>query len=65
MYRKGFISQNVLGSVDMSGRFVYILAGWEGSAADSRVLYDALSKDFVVPIGKYYLADAGTVYTSS
>ncbi len=49
----------------MSGRFVYILAGWEGSAADSRVLYDALSKDFVVPTGKYFLADAGTVYTSS
>jgi hypothetical protein len=48
----------------MSGRFAYILAGWEGSAADSRVLYDALSKDFVVPTGKYYLADAGTVYPS-
>ena len=47
----------------MEGRFVYILAGWEGSAADSRVLSDALSKDFIVPQGKYYLADAGTSLT--
>jgi hypothetical protein len=43
----------------MDGRFVYILAGWEGSAGDSRVLYDALSKDFRIPEGKYFLADAG------
>jgi hypothetical protein len=58
--RKGFISQNVLGAVDLDEKFIYILAGWEGSAADSRVLYDALTKDFVVPVGKYFLADAGT-----
>jgi len=58
--RKGFISTNVLGAVDIDGRFVYTFAGWEGSAADSRVLSDALSKDFVIPTGKYFLADAGT-----
>ena len=38
---------------------MYILAGWEGAAADGRVLADALSKDFVVPEGRYFLADAG------
>ena len=43
----------------MDGHFVYILAGWEGSAGDSRVLYDALAKDFKIPDGKYFLADAG------
>lgn len=43
----------------MEGLFVYIFSGWEGSAADSRVLQDAVSKDFVIPPGKYYLADAG------
>src|SRR5579859_3678108 len=58
--RKGFISTNVLGAVDIDGRFVYTFAGWEGSAADSRVLSDALSKDFLIPSGKYFLADAGT-----
>src|ERR1700734_3527179 len=45
----------------MEGCFVYILSGWEGSAADSRVLNDVLSKDFIIPEGKYYLADAGTL----
>ncbi|KAF3780848.1 hypothetical protein EJ110_NYTH38284, partial [Nymphaea thermarum] len=38
------------------------LAGWEGSATDSRVLYNALdhpTDPFVVPEGKYYLADGG------
>ena len=39
--------------------FVYILAGWEGSAHDGRVLADAKSKGFAAPPGKYYLADAG------
>jgi hypothetical protein len=36
--------------------FVYILAGWEGSAHDSRALADAQStKGFITPIGKYWL----------
>jgi len=59
--RKGFISQNVLAGVNFEGDFVYLLPGWEGSAADGRVLADALSKDFVVPEGKYFLADAGVI----
>ncbi|KAA0066806.1 retrotransposon protein [Cucumis melo var. makuwa] len=41
--RKGEISTNVLGVCDTKGDFVYVLAGWEGSAADSRILRDALS----------------------
>jgi hypothetical protein len=42
-------------------KFLYVLAGWEGSATDSRVLWDAMSQEdaFVVPNGKYYLVDAG------
>jgi hypothetical protein len=41
-------------------RFVYILAGWEGSAHDSRVLADAqASHGFITPKGKYWLGDAG------
>ncbi|KAL8465927.1 hypothetical protein ACS0TY_035146 [Phlomoides rotata] len=35
---KGHISMNVLGVCDRSMRFVYVLPGWEGSAADYRVL---------------------------
>jgi hypothetical protein len=39
--------------------FVYCLPGWEGSASDARVYEDARAKDFAIPEGKYYLADAG------
>ena len=41
-------------------RFVYILAGWEGSAYNSRVLLDAqASCSFSTPKGRYWLGDAG------
>eukprot|EP00186_Timspurckia_oligopyrenoides_P004376 CAMPEP_0182451530 /NCGR_PEP_ID=MMETSP1172-20130603/43771_1 /TAXON_ID=708627 /ORGANISM="Timspurckia oligopyrenoides, Strain CCMP3278" /LENGTH=332 /DNA_ID=CAMNT_0024649313 /DNA_START=216 /DNA_END=1214 /DNA_ORIENTATION=+ len=57
--RKGFISQNVLGVCSFEMDFFYVLAGWEGSAHDSRVLESAYEKGFSVPDRKYYLADAG------
>ncbi|KAA0051849.1 retrotransposon protein [Cucumis melo var. makuwa] len=59
--RKGEIAINVLGVCDMKGDFVYVLAGWEGSAADSRILRDAISREngLQVPKGYYYLCDAG------
>lgn len=57
--RYGYLSQNVLAVVDFDMNFTYILAGWEGSAHDGRVLKDALGKDLTVPEGCYYLADAG------
>ncbi|TYK10955.1 retrotransposon protein [Cucumis melo var. makuwa] len=41
--RKGEVTTNVLSVCDMKGDFVYILAGWEGSVADSRILRYALS----------------------
>ncbi|XP_077232157.1 uncharacterized protein LOC143866890 [Tasmannia lanceolata] len=42
-------------------KFTYVLAGWEGSASDSRVLASALSKLNGIPClpGKFYLADGG------
>jgi DDE superfamily endonuclease len=62
--RKGYLAQNVLAAVDFDMNFIYVLAGWEGSAHDSRVLRSAVSdKGFCAPPGKYYLADAG--YSSS
>ncbi|KAG8380697.1 hypothetical protein BUALT_Bualt06G0042900 [Buddleja alternifolia] len=42
--RKGGISVNVLGVVDRNMDFVYMLPGWEGSAADGRVLRDAVNR---------------------
>ncbi|XP_057774301.1 protein ALP1-like [Salvia miltiorrhiza] len=59
--RKWQISTNVLGVCDRDMKFVYILSGWEGSAADSRILRDALNRPhgFKVPKGNYYLCDNG------
>ncbi|GFP96559.1 hypothetical protein PHJA_001800000 [Phtheirospermum japonicum] len=46
-------------------KYNFILIGWEGSAADNRVLRDAVTKrnGLRVPYGKYYLCDCG--YTNS
>lgn len=41
--RKGDITVNVLGVCDQNLKFIYVLTGWEGSAADSRVLRDAIT----------------------
>ncbi|KAF7803589.1 protein ALP1-like [Senna tora] len=59
--RKGEISSNVLGVCSQDGQFIYVLAGWEGSAADARVLKDAILRPngLKVPTDCYYLVDAG------
>ncbi|KAL6578898.1 hypothetical protein OROMI_009114 [Orobanche minor] len=43
--RKGEISTNVLAVCNKNMNFIYALSGWEGSAADSRVLRDAMSRE--------------------
>ena len=57
--RKATLTMNVMAACTFDLQFCYVLAGWEGSAPDSTVLKDALLHDFVIPEGKYYLADAG------
>ena len=57
--RKGYISQNCLFACRFSLQFCYALTGWEGSATDACIWDDAINHDFMVPKGKYYLADAG------
>ncbi|TYK15952.1 retrotransposon protein [Cucumis melo var. makuwa] len=54
--RKGENATNVLGVCDTKGDFVYVLAGWERSAADSQILCDALSREngLQVPKGQRY-----------
>lgn len=41
--RKG-VTQNVLAACTPNKLFTYVLAGWEGSANDYRILQDALSR---------------------
>ncbi|KAL0433139.1 UNVERIFIED_CONTAM: hypothetical protein Slati_2648200 [Sesamum latifolium] len=59
--RKGSIAVNVLGVCDRDLNFIYVLSGWECSAADSRVLRDAMNRDNSLKISKgcYYLYDNG------
>ncbi|KAL0416418.1 UNVERIFIED_CONTAM: hypothetical protein Slati_3473700 [Sesamum latifolium] len=59
--RKGQVSVNVLGVCNIEGKFIYALSGWEGSAADGRVLRDAVHHPagIKVPTGSYYLCDNG------
>ncbi|XP_024011226.1 uncharacterized protein LOC112086501 [Eutrema salsugineum] len=42
--RKRFLSQNVLATCNFDLEFMYVLSGWEGSAHDSKVLQDALTR---------------------
>lgn len=59
--RKGDLSQNVLAVVDFNMLFTYVLAGWEGSAADITVLgYARDIEGFGANLlrNKYYVADA-------
>ncbi|KAA0054744.1 putative nuclease HARBI1 [Cucumis melo var. makuwa] len=59
--RKGEVATNILGACDTKEDFFYVLAGWEGSTAVSRILRDALSRPngLKVPKGYYYLVDVG------
>ncbi|XP_071928355.1 uncharacterized protein [Coffea arabica] len=59
--RKGYPTQNVLAAISFDLKFSYVLAGWEGSAHDSRVLEDALTRPRGLQVlqDKYYLVDAG------
>ena len=51
--------QNCLAICGFDMNFYYIFSGWDGSAADSTMFYDAHITDLEIPVGKYYLADAG------
>ncbi|TXG62851.1 hypothetical protein EZV62_009845 [Acer yangbiense] len=59
--RKGDISTNVLGVCSQDMQFIYVLLGWEGFAANGRVLRDAIRRTngLRVPHGYYYFVDAG------
>jgi hypothetical protein len=52
--RKGTLSQNVLAVCNFEMEFLYILAGWEGSAHDRTVYRSAQhSHGLITPPGKY------------
>ncbi|WJX25100.1 hypothetical protein P8452_14172 [Trifolium repens] len=59
--RKEHPTQNILAACNFDMKFTYVLAGWEGTTSDSRILKDALTKQdpLIIPEGKFYLGDAG------
>ncbi|KAL4556449.1 hypothetical protein LXL04_039101 [Taraxacum kok-saghyz] len=59
--RKGEITTNVLAACTPDMQFIYVLPGWEGSAADGRILRSAMLREngLQVSKGNYYLVDAG------
>ncbi|KAG8472906.1 hypothetical protein CXB51_034807 [Gossypium anomalum] len=61
--RKGIPTQNVMAVCDFNMCFTFVMAGWEGSAHDTRIFLNAIRdpkyKFPHPPNGKYYLADSG------
>ncbi|KAK4383521.1 hypothetical protein Sango_2724500 [Sesamum angolense] len=63
--RKGQVAVNVLGVCHSKMQFIFVLSGWEGSAAHSRVLRDAIHRPNVYEfllvsiIRNYYLCNNG------
>ncbi|KAF7839384.1 protein ALP1-like [Senna tora] len=51
--RKGDVTINILGVCSQDAQFIYVMSGWEGYAADSRVFKSALNRPrgFKVPSG--------------
>jgi hypothetical protein len=57
--RKGGLSQNCLACCSFDLCFLYMVSGWEGSAADGALFLSSRFNDLAIPAGKFYLADAG------
>ncbi|KAK6939553.1 Myb/SANT-like domain [Dillenia turbinata] len=59
--RKDHPTQNVLAACSFDLKFTYVLLGWDGTASDSRIIKNALTREdkLVIPKGKFYLVDAG------
>ncbi|KAK2652342.1 hypothetical protein Ddye_012198, partial [Dipteronia dyeriana] len=61
--RKGIPTQNVMAACDFKMQFIFAVAGWEGSAHDSRIfqktIWDPALNFPKPPKEKYYLVDAG------
>lgn len=53
--RKGYPTINVLASCTFDLKFTYVLTGWEGTASDSRIIKNALTRDdkLLIPRGNY------------
>ena len=56
--QKYYPTQNVLAACSFDLKFTYALPSWEGFASDSRILDNALTRDFdklIIPQGDYII----------
>jgi hypothetical protein len=53
------ISQNVLAGCNFCELFIYILSGWEGSAAGGLIYLAAWQTSLAISAGTYMLGNAG------
>ena len=53
--RKGYTTQNMLAACSFDLKFTYVLPGWEGTASDSRIIKNALTRNdnLKIPQGKF------------
>ena len=53
--RKSYTTQNVLVACSFDLKFTYVLPGWEGTASDSRIIKNALTRNdnLKIPQGKF------------
>ncbi|GJS91358.1 putative nuclease HARBI1 [Tanacetum coccineum] len=60
--RKGYPTINVLAACTFDLKFTYVLTGWEGTASDSRIIKNALTRDdkLLIPEGRYHLKEYST-----
>ncbi|KAJ4819385.1 nuclease [Rhynchospora pubera] len=65
--RKENPTMNVLAACTFDLKFSYVLVGWEGTASDSKIIKNALSRRYPlkIPEGKFYLVDAGFMLKST
>ncbi|KAL7199328.1 hypothetical protein ACSBR2_021590 [Camellia fascicularis] len=52
--RKGYPTQNVLAACSFDLKFTYVLPGWEGTASDSRIIKNALTREDKLKIPNAY-----------
>ncbi|KAE8250713.1 hypothetical protein A4X13_0g4463 [Tilletia indica] len=63
--RKGNLSFNVMAGCSFDLLFQFVIAEWEGSAADGYVLGRAMQTTLKIPEGRVFLGDAGFGLTKS
>ena len=53
--RKDFPTQNILAVCSFDLKFTYVLPGWEGTSSDSRIIKNALTRQYPlkIPEGTY------------